>query len=139
MNTGSIQTAQDDFYPASLINPHALRTQQNMKIRQHSVFIFSSIFWGAKRHHYSTLDVHFHIKRLTLRLSGWNFWLRTQNGAVLPGFLVPMLCVGMHTGRLCLPFVRVDCHMTLMPACTQQRGGASDNELLGRARQRDIL
>ena len=26
--------------------------------------------------------------------------LRTQNGTVLPGLLVPMLCVGMHTGRL---------------------------------------
>ena len=35
-------------------------------------------------------------------------------------FLVPMLCVGMHTGRLCLPFVKVDCHMTLMPACIQK-------------------
>ena len=23
---------------------------------------------------------------------------------------VPMLCMGMHTGRLCLPFVKVDCH-----------------------------
>ena len=25
-------------------------------------------------------------------------------GQYCQGFLVPMLCVGMHTGRLCLPF-----------------------------------
>ena len=34
--------------------------------------------------------------------------------------LVPRLRLGMHTGRLCLPFVKVNCHMTLMPACTQK-------------------
>ena len=27
--------------------------------------------------------------------------VRTQSGTVLSGLLVPMLCVGMHTGRLC--------------------------------------
>ena len=38
-------------------NPHALRAQQNMKIRYYLAFIFISIFWGAKRQPYSTLDV----------------------------------------------------------------------------------
>ena len=38
-------------------NPHALRVQQNMKMREYTIFIFTSIFWGAKRHHYSMFDV----------------------------------------------------------------------------------
>ena len=31
-----------------------------------------------------------------------------------------MLCVGMHTGKPRLQLVKVDRHMTLMPACTQK-------------------
>ena len=29
-----------------------------------------------------------------------------KTGQYCQGFLVPMLCLGMHTGRLCLPFVK---------------------------------